>query len=66
MKLCKDCKHHRRDWFANPIYESKHLCAHPSAGLDVVTGETDVSCYAERSKITVGHCGKEGKNWEAR
>ena len=65
MKLCKDCKHYRRAWFSG-IYDPNHLCAHPNAGIDVVTGETDVSCYAERNRITVGHCGKEANNWEAK
>ena len=66
MKLCKNCKYYRRAWFSSS-FDPPHLCAHPSAGIDPVTGHTDVSCYYERRKPSdEGHCGKEAKNWEAK
>ena len=65
IKLCKDCKHYKRDWGARFIGldDKFDLCLHPLVTGNVVTGKTD-GRYCDHARKYHG-CGMEGKYWEA-
>ena len=66
IKLCKDCKHYKRDWSARFIgLEDKFdLCLHPLVTGNVVTGKTD-GRYCDSMRKYHG-CGMEAKYFEAK
>ena len=66
IKLCKDCKHYKRDWNARitGYGDTFDLCLHPALTGNVVTGKTD-GRYCD-SMRKYHECGTEGKLWEAR
>jgi hypothetical protein len=66
MKLCKDCKHYKRDWSARitGFGDTFDLCLHPLVTGNVVTGKTDGK-YCDHTRKFYG-CGMEGKYWEAK
>ena len=67
MKLCKDCKWYRKDWYARitgygNIFD---MCFNPILNeADPVTGKTNGS-FCDSTRKFHG-CGMEGKLWEAR
>jgi len=66
IKLCKDCKHYKRDWFAHITGsgDTFDLCVHPLATGNVVTGKFNGQ-YCDSVRKYHG-CGMEGKFWEAK
>ena len=65
IKLCKDCKHYKRDWGARitGFGDKFDLCLHPLVTGNVVTGKTD-GRYCDMTRFC--KCGMDGKLWEAR
>ena len=66
IKLCKDCKHYKRDWGARLTgYGDKFdLCLNPLLNGNVVTGKSPAG-YCDLMRMYRA-CGMEGKYWEAR
>jgi len=66
IKLCKDCKHYKRDWNARitGFGDTFDLCLHPALTGNVVTGRNNGK-YCDHMRKYYG-CGMEGKYWEAR
>jgi len=66
IKLCKDCKHYKKDWSARitGFGDTFDLCLHPLVTGNVVTGKTD-GRYCDNVRKFYG-CGMEGKYWEAK
>ena len=66
IKLCKDCKHYKRDWGARltGYGDTFDLCLHPLVTENVVTGKSNVK-YCDHVRKYYG-CGMEGKYFEAR
>ena len=66
IRLCKDCKHYRKDWSARftGFGDTFDLCLHPLVTGNVVTGKNNGRyCDSERK---FHKCGMDGKLWEAR
>lgn len=63
MKLCKDCKFHRRNYIFY-LFRCEELdkCAHPRL-IDLVNGIAVEICATQRNHHP---CGPEGKLWEAK
>ena len=68
IKLCKDCKHYKKDW-------SEHLtgggdrfdtCHNPVLSENLVTGKVKGGRYCSFMRMYGGGCTPEGKYWEAR
>ena len=66
IKLCKDCKHYKRDWFGRitGFGDTFDLCLHPLVTGNLVTGKHN-GCYCDSTR-RFHKCGMEGKYWEAR
>jgi hypothetical protein len=66
IKLCKNCKHYKRDWSARitGFGDTFDLCVHPLVTGNVVTGKTDGRYCCTTRKYH--ECGYEGKLWEER
>jgi hypothetical protein len=66
IKLCKDCKHYKRDWNARitGFGDTFDLCLHPALTGNVVTGRSNGK-YCDHARKYY-ECGMEGKYWEAR
>ena len=66
FRLCKDCKHYKKDWFARltGYGDTFDLCLHPLVTENVVTGKSNGK-YCDQARKYYG-CGMEGKYWEAR
>ena len=66
IKLCKDCKHYKRDWGARltGYGDTFDLCLHPLVTENVVTGKSNGK-YCDHVRKYYG-CGMEGKYFEAR
>ena len=66
IKLCKDCKHYKRDWGARitGFGDTFDLCLHPRVTENIVTG-TSNGKYCDHVRKYYG-CGMEGKYFEAR
>lgn len=63
IKLCKDCKFYRKDWFGHLFtYNSWDCCSHPKVTDDLVNATNKVYCKTARTY----RCGYEGKFWEER
>ena len=71
IKLCKDCKHYRRDWLSH-LFGMGHrhdTCASPNTSSNLVTGSEQRFCdmlRAYRWENLNFSCGVEGKYWEAK
>ena len=64
LRLCKDCKHYKRDWGARltGYGDTFDLCLHPLLTGNVVTGRSGGQyCDSVRK---YHKCGMEGKYWE--
>jgi hypothetical protein len=66
IKLCKDCKHYKRDWSARitGFGDTFDLCLHPALTGNLVTAKNN-GRYCD-SMRKYHECGMEGKLWEAR
>ena len=66
IKLCKDCKHYKRDWSARitGFGDTFDLCLHPALTGNVVTGKFN-GRYCDSAR-RYHECGPEGRYWEAR
>ena len=66
IKLCKDCKHYKRDWGARitGYGDTFDLCLHPLVTENVVTGRNNGK-YCDHVRKYY-ECGMEGKYWEAK
>ena len=67
IKLCKNCKHYKRDWSARitGFGDTFDLCLHPALTGNVVTGKFN-GRYCDTARNYGILCGMEGKYWEAR
>ena len=66
LKLCKDCKHVRRDSVLGYAYAK---CAAPVDGnVNPVTGGPVWFCSTERNAAfnSINECGSKGRLWEAK
>jgi hypothetical protein len=63
IKLCKDCKHYKRDWGARitGFGDTFDLCLHPA-----LTGKVKGGRFCDMMRRSYAGCGEEGKYWEAR
>ena len=71
MKLCKDCKYYRKDWFSHLMGMGyRHdTCASPNTTTNPVTGNDNRFCDMLRSKRWEEldySCGPDGRFWEAK
>ena len=66
IKLCKDCKHYKRDWGARitGFGDTFDLCLHPRVTENIVTGKSN-GRYCDTVR-KYHECGMDGKLWEAR
>lgn len=72
-KLCKDCKHYRKDWiqrFLLPFDKDEGFsdkCVRPRP-VSLVTGKDKITyCDIERGvNYILDNCGPDGKYWEQR
>jgi hypothetical protein len=66
IKLCKDCKHYKRDWGARltGYRDTFDLCLHPLVTENVVTGKSNGK-YCDHVRKYYG-CGMDGKLWAAK
>ena len=71
IKLCKDCKYYRKDWFAH-FFGMGHIhdtCTCPNTSQNPVTGNENRFCdmlRAERWENPEWSCGPDGRYWEAK
>jgi len=67
IKLCKDCKHYKRDWSARitGYGDTFDVCLHPALTGNVVTGKSN-GRFCDVMRMEWGKCGPYGKYWEAR
>jgi len=70
-KLCKDCKHYRRDWIETIFFRSNRydMCASPNTTDDLVTGYKQRFCdmlRAKRWEQLPFSCGPDGRFWESK
>ena len=66
LRLCKDCKHYKKDWFARitGYGDTFDLCLHPLVTENIVTGKSN-GRYCDHMR-KCDKCGMDGKLWEAR
>jgi hypothetical protein len=66
MKLCKDCKFYKRDWFEHLFARTDIFdkCLNPIFEQNPVTGKTK-GRYCDSTRKFHG-CGMEGKYFEAK
>jgi hypothetical protein len=66
MKLCKDCKFYKKNWFMHLFERSDRYdkCLNPIFNQNPVTGKTN-GLYCDNTRKYHG-CGMEGKYWEAK
>lgn len=66
IKLCKDCKHYKKDWFEHltSMGDRFDTCHNPVLSENLVTGKSNGG-YCDTMRKFHG-CGMEGKYWEAR
>ena len=66
IRLCKDCRHYKRDWFASitGFGDTFDLCLHPLVTGNVVTGKSN-GRYCDSAR-KYQECGLGGKLWEAK
>lgn len=62
MKLCKDCKHNRRDWLFGQMFAKCGAIVNPVNGKPVWYCETERNPVFDRNN----ECGSTGKLWEKR
>jgi len=64
LKLCKDCKHYKRDWGARitGYGDTFDLCLHPALTGNVVTGKSNGK-YCDHMRKYYG-CGMDAKFFE--
>ena len=67
IKLCKDCKHYKKDWIAHLIERSDRFdkCLNPIFNQNLVSGKTKGK-YCDIQRDATYDCGREGKYWEAK
>lgn len=65
LKLCKDCKHYKRDWSARitGFGDTFDLCLNPALTGNVVTGRFNGK-YCDMMRRNYAGCGEEGKYFE--
>ena len=67
IKLCKDCKHYKKDWYSRitGYGDTFDFCVNPRlVAVNPVTGKT-TGAFCDTMRKFHG-CGMEGKYWEAR
>jgi len=66
IRLCKDCKHYKKDWSSHIIGSGDKfdVCLHPLVTGNVVTGKHH-GYYCDTIR-RFHECGMDGKLWEAR
>ena len=67
IKLCKDCKHYKRDWFEHLTYGGDRfdMCLNPVVSGNLVTGKVKGGRFCDMMRSSYGRCGEEGKYFEA-
>ena len=68
LKLCKDCKWYKKDWFEHLTGGGDRfdMCLNPVLSENLVTGKVKGGRFCDMMRKTHGGCGEEGKYWEAR
>jgi len=68
LKLCKDCKWYKKDWFEHLTYGGDRfdMCRNPVVSGNLVTGKVKGGRFCDMMRLSYGRCGEEGKYWEAR
>jgi hypothetical protein len=62
IKLCCDCKFHKKDWLGHLFRDPWDYCSHPKVTDNVVNGKRKVFCKTARTY----RCDYEAKYWEER
>jgi len=67
LKLCKDCKWYKKDWFEHLTYGGDRFdtCHNPVVSGNLVTGKVKGGRFCDMMRLPYGRCGNEGKYWEA-
>lgn len=68
LKLCKDCKWYKKNWFEHLTYGGDRFdtCHNPVASGNLVTGKVNGGFFCDMMRLEWGKCGPYGKYWEAR
>lgn len=68
LKLCKDCKHYKKDWFEHLTGGGDRfdICHNPVLSGNLVTGKVKGGLFCDMMRLEWGKCGPYGKYWEAR
>jgi hypothetical protein len=66
MKLCKDCKYYRKEWWEHLVYKTDYwdTCMRPNDNNPVSGIPNYYRCGYERMYEYL--CGPEGTYWEAK
>ena len=62
LKLCKECKHSKRDWVLG--WEYAKCGAAQASGIDLVAGKTLYTSYCSVQRNHSSCCGKDAKFFE--
>jgi hypothetical protein len=65
LKLCKDCKWYKKDWFDHltGAGDGNDRCLNPVVSENLVTGKVK-DRFCDMMRRTYGGCGEEGKYFE--
>ena len=68
LKLCKDCKHYKKDWFEHLAGGGDRfdICHNTVLSGNLVTGKVKGGHFCDIMRRNYAGCGEEGKYWEAR
>ena len=66
LKLCKDCKHYKKDWNARftGFGDTLDTCHNPVLSENLVTGKVKGGRFCDLMRLPYGGCGEEGKYFE--
>ena len=67
MKLCKDCKHYKRNWIAHLIRRTDKLdkCLNPIVNQNLVSGKIQGK-FCDTQRMSFYGCGQEANYFEGR
>lgn len=66
IKLCKDCKHYRKNWVEHLTGSGDRFdtCHNPVLCENLVTGKVKGGHFCDVMRRPYGRCGVEGKYYE--
>ena len=68
LRLCKDCKWYKKDWFEHLTGGGDRFdtCHSLVASGNLVTGKVKGGLFCDMMRLEWGKCGPDGRFWEAR